>query len=309
MIVDIHRHMWSSAQRHPGLKRIAHSASRIRYRQPEDIPLVPDVDGTADAIVAEMDRAGVDLSVLLLADYHLRLGDATFSPEGENRVQLQMVERHGGRLIPFFGMDPRLTNAASLFERGLEEWGVKGLKLHPTVGYLPHDRACYALYEKCVEYGVPVIFHSGPMPSPLYSSPAMAIEYDQVAADFPELTMVLAHSGQGHVAKPHLWFEALAVAREKPNVLLELSVWQIMYKEDPAVFARSVDTMRNEIGVERILFGSDFPGPRDVLPLDKWVGAIKRLPSLGEEHGLRFDDGDVNAILGGNAARILGLKP
>ena len=307
MIVDIHRHMWSLAQRHPIVREIAHGASTVRYRQPDEIPLVPNVDDTADAIVAEMDGAGVDVSALLMADYHRRLGDAIFSPEGENRIQVYASQRHQGRLIPFFGMDPRRPDAASLFEKGLKEWGIKGIKLHPTVGFYPHDRACYPLYEKCVEYGVPVISHTGPMGSPLYSRFAMPIEFDEVAADFPDMTLIMAHSGQGHLAAPQMWNEALAVAREKPNIVLELSLWQIVYKDDPGGFVLALDAMRREIGIERIVFGSDFPGPRDVMPLKDWVGVIQGLPSLGEEHGVRFDTRDVDAILGGNSARILGL--
>ena len=307
MIIDFHRHMWSASQRHPRLGEIARRASKVGYRQPEEVPLVPDVDATSDAIVAEMDGAGVDVSVLLMADYHKRLGDAIFSPEGENRVQVHMSQRHQGRLIPFFGMDPRRPDAAGLFEVALKEWGVKGLKLHPTVGFFPHDQVCYPLYEKCVEYGVPVISHTGPMPSPLYSRYTRPTEFDEVAADFPDLTLVLAHSGLGHMAVPEMGFEALAVAREKPNIMLELSLWQILYKENPRSFVLALDTMRREIGIERVIFGADFPGPRDVLPLKDWVGAIRRLPSLGEEHGVRFDDRDVDAILGGNSARILGL--
>lgn len=307
MIIDIHRHMWSLAQRHPVVREIAHSAPTVRYLQPEELPLVPDVDATADAIVAEMDGAGVDLSALLMADYHMRLGDAVFSPEGENRIQAYMAQRHPGRLIPFFGMDPRRPDAARLFEKGLREWGVRGLKLHPTVGFFPHDRACYPLYEKCVEYGVPVIFHTGPMPSPLYSRYARPTEFDEVAADFPQLTLIMAHSGHERIAASHMWYEALGVARQKPNIVLELALWQITYKDDPKGFALALDTMRKEIGIQRILFGSDFPGPRALLPLREWVGAIKGLPSLGEEHGVRFDDRDVDAILGGNSARILGL--
>ena len=307
MIIDIHRHMWSVTQRHPRVAEIAERATRIGYRAPEEIPLVPDVDATSDAIVAEMDGAGVDISALLLADYHMLLGDAIFSPEGENRVQIHMAQRHQGRLIPFFGVDPRSPNASDLFELALKEWGVKGLKLHPTVGFYPHDRACYPLYEKCLEYGVPVISHSGPMRSPLYSKYAMPIEFDQVAADFPDLILILAHAGQGHSAMPQMSIDALAIAREKPNIMLELSLWQILYKDSPRSFVTALDRMRNEIGVERIVFGADFPGPRDVMPLREWVDAFKGLPSLGKEHGVRFDDRDVDAILGGNSARILGL--
>jgi len=78
-------------------------------------------------------------------------------------------------------------------------------------------------------------------------------------------------------------------------------------KDDPKGFALALDRMRREIGIERMVFGSVFPGPRSVMPLKEWTGAIKRLPSLGEECGVRFDDEDVDAILGGNSARILGL--
>ena len=307
MIIDIHRHMWSSTQRHPKAQEITQRARVARYKLLDPPPLVPDIDATADDIISEMDEADIDVSMLLLADYHMRLGDAIFSPEGENRIQVHMSERHKGRLHPFFGMDPRRPDAASLFELGLKEWGVKGLKLHPTTGFYPSDPLCYPLYEKCIEYGVPVIFHTGPMPSPLYSRHAMPIEFDQPASDFPDLTIIMAHSGAGHIAVPHQWIDALSIASENPNIMLELSCWQILYKEDPKAFVLAVDTMRNEIGIERIIFGSDFPGPRTIMPLKDWVDAIKRLPSLGEEHGVRFDDGDVNAILGGNSERILRL--
>ena len=307
MIIDIHRHMWSVTQRHPRVAEIAKRATKIGYRPPEEIPLVPDVDATADAIVAEMDGAGVDISALVLADYHMLLSDAIFSPEGENRVQIHMSQRHPERLIPFFGIDPRSPKSAELFELGLKDWGVKGLILHPTVGFFPHDPACYPLYEKCIEYGVPVISHSGPMRSPLYSKYAMPIEFDQVAADFPDLILILAHAGQGLSAMPDMSIDALAIALEKPNIVLELSLWQILYKESPSSFLTALDRMRNEIGVERIVFGADFPGPRDVMPLRDWVDAFKALPALGDEHGVRFDDRDVDGILGGNSSRILGL--
>ena len=89
--------------------------------------------------------------------------------------------------------------------------------------------------------------------------------------------------------------------------MLELSLWQILYRDDPRGFVLALDTMRNEIGIERVVFGSDFPGPRNVLPLKDWVQAFKVLPSLGEEYGVRFDDRDVDCILGANSARILGL--
>jgi predicted TIM-barrel fold metal-dependent hydrolase len=300
MIIDMHRHMWSVSERHPAFATLGGGVET-------ELPLVPDIDGTADGIVAEMDESGVDVTVLVLADYHMRLGDAIFSPEGENRVQTHMAQRHPSRLISFFGMDPRRPDAIDLFDIALREWGAKGLKLHPTVGYFPHDPVCYPFYEKCVEYGVPVISHTGPMASPLYSRYTMPIEFDQIAADFPDLTLILAHSGTGQMAIPHRYLEALAIACEKPNVLLELSCWQLVYQRDPGAFVLALDRMRNEVGIERILFASDFPGTRAWMPLSEWVGVFRGMPALGEEHGVRFDDRDVDAMLGGNGARVLGL--
>ena len=172
--------------------------------------------------------------------------------------------------------------------------------MHPTVGYFPHDRAAYPLYEICQSKGLPVTFHTGPMPSPLFSRYTQPLHFDEVAADFPDMTIVMAHAGQ------ELWPEALNVARMKPNIILELSMWQPKFKYlNEFLFA--IDRMRDTIGIERITWGSDFPGLSNVMPMKKWVDIFKQLPSLGEEHGFKFDDLDVQALMGGNAARILNL--
>jgi predicted TIM-barrel fold metal-dependent hydrolase len=139
------------------------------------------------------------------------------------------------------------------------------------------------------------------MPSPLYSRFTEPFQFDDVAADFPDMNIVLAHSGQDH------WPEALSVARSKPNVYLELSMWQPKWKY-PDEFLFAINRMRDTIGIERILWGSDFPGLRSYMSLKEWTDLFKRLPSLGEEHGYRFDDGDVDALLGGNSARLLKMS-
>ena len=43
----------------------------------------------------------------------------------------------------------------------IEEWGMRGFKLHPSAGFYPNDPVCFSLYEKCAEWGVPIVFHSG----------------------------------------------------------------------------------------------------------------------------------------------------
>ena len=300
MIIDIHRHLWSLFERFPRVADIAARAGNPMAKA-ERLPLVPDWEETGEKLIAEMDDAGVDISVIFMADYALRLGDGIFSAEGENRIHVNLMRRYPDRVIAYFGIDPRRPGAADSLQRAVDEGGVRGLKMHPTVGYFPHDRVAYPLYEICQARGLPVTFHSGPMPSPLYSRFTEPFQFDDVAADFPDMNIVLAHSGQDH------WPEALSVARSKPNVYLELSMWQPKWKY-PDEFLFAINRMRDTIGIERILWGSDFPGLRSYMSLKEWTDLFKRLPSLGEEHGYRFDDGDVDALLGGNSARLLKMS-
>jgi len=299
MIIDIHRHLWSLFERFPRVAEIAARAGNPMVKS-ERLPLVPDWQETGENLIAEMDDAGVDISVIFMADYALRLGEGIFSVEGENRIHVELMRRYPDRVIAYFGIDPRRPGAADSLQRAVDEGGVRGLKMHPTVGYFPHDRVAYPLYEICQARGLPVTFHSGPMPSPLYSRFTEPFQFDDVAADFPDMNIVLAHSGQDQ------WPAALSVARTKPNVYLELSMWQPKWKY-PDEFLFAINRMRDTIGIERILWGSDFPALRSYMSLKEWADLFKRLPSLGEEHGYRFDDKDVGALLGGNSARLLKL--
>ena len=88
MIVDVHRHMWSAGQRY----RAAFAGLPAKYQRPET-----NFDGeeATQEAVEEMDGAGVDKSVLLVADFAARLGDAALSIEEENRL---VVEATGGTL-------------------------------------------------------------------------------------------------------------------------------------------------------------------------------------------------------------------
>jgi predicted TIM-barrel fold metal-dependent hydrolase len=262
----------------------------------------PDAASRAAAIHVEMDQAGIDLSCLLLGDYGLALGEGDRSIEEENSLALDLAGQDP-RLVAFFGIDPRRPTAAELFENALER-GAKGLKLHPTVGFLPSDRECYPLYELAAQYGVPVATHTGPMAGPLRSAPADPIHIDAAAADFPGVNFVLLHAGQ------RAWFEAaLDLAQWKSNLYLEISQWQRLLLEDETTFVRRLASIRSVIGLDRVLFGSDFPGLASLMSLSDWAGAFRGLPEAARRHGLTIKECDVDAVLGGTAARLLGIKP
>lgn len=300
MIIDFHRHLWSLAERYASARDIAARGSVLKA----DVTSPQDGGGTPQRvkdIVAEMETAGVDKSVLLLADYGLRLGEPEASIWEENKLAAD-VAKDDEHFIAFCGVDPRRKDAAEIFEKALTEWGAKGLKLHPCAGYSPSDPACGPLYELAGQHGVPVAVHSGPMASPLLSEWANPINVDQAAADFPGTNFVILHSGE------RCWFPvALDMARWKPNIYLELSLWQIEYTEDQENFTRTVQRIRKAIGLERVVFGSDLPGIAKVMSLVDWVGVFRALPGAAARHGGRITEADVTNMLGGNAARLLGV--
>src|SRR5690606_31111031 len=135
-----HRHMWSARERY---------REALPGRESPAITTNFDWKETTRGIVAEMDEAGVDMSVLLVADFAARRGDAPFDIQEENHFVVEARKAYPNRMIAFYGIDPRRLGAVESFERAIKEWGVQGLKLHPSVGFFPHDRVCYPFYELC----------------------------------------------------------------------------------------------------------------------------------------------------------------
>ena len=107
-------------------------------------------------------------------------------------------------MLAFASFDPHKGKMGVREARRLlkEGGGVAGFKFHPTVqGFFPNDRMAYALYEVIAEHKLPAIFHSGHsgigtgMPGGggvrlKYSNP---IHPDDVAADFPDMKIIIAH--------------------------------------------------------------------------------------------------------------------
>lgn len=297
----MHRHLWTVFERYANIPEVAAGGAALGHAHTSG-PVVQDVDAAAEQIRGEMDAAGVDRSVLLLADYGLRLGEPAMSIEAENALATDLARREPDRFVAFFGIDPRRPRAVDLFRKALDQ-GAKGLKLHPCAGYYPDDPVCRPLYQLAGERGVPVAVHTGPLAGPLVSKTANPIHLDEPAADFPETTFIILHAGQRG------WFPiALDLARWKKNIYLELAMWQLELVEDEGRFIERLDQMKKAVGLDRVLFGSDCPGLSKVMPLDRWVQEFRNLPETAERHGREVTREESELMLGGNAAKLLGLS-
>jgi predicted TIM-barrel fold metal-dependent hydrolase len=250
-------------------------------------------DPRGDRLVEEMDATGVDLSVILPMDQGYDIGEATTSILVQNDLTAAAVERHPDRLVWFFGIDPRRSGALPAFERALSR-GARGLKLYPPAGFSPSDAVCQPLLRLAARSGVPVLAHCGPAGAPLRSKYAHPLEWDAVAAALPDLNIILGHGG-----KIEAWArDAIAIAIFKPNIHLDISLWDGWYSQER--LDETLMFMRDRLGADRILWGSDRFGMDDAERVRLWREAIASVP-----HRTTFSQAETDLVMDGNARRLL----
>ncbi|MEM2783153.1 MAG: amidohydrolase family protein, partial [Candidatus Hadarchaeales archaeon] len=100
--------------------------------------------------------------------------------------------------------------------------------------------------------------------------------------------------------------EAMFVAMMKPNVYMDTAAWG-NYCEPSVYFYRVLRTICDMVGSDRILFGSDWPlTPKPLLSEAQWVDKFRNPPPQVKAAGIEFTSEEIEAILGRNAARVLG---
>jgi uncharacterized protein len=224
----------------------------------------------------------------------LVIGQASESGEpNQNDWSAELARTYPDTFIGFGGVDPKQGKLAVREAVGcVEELGLKGFKFHPiTQAFEANDPAYYELWGTISDLGVPALFHSGqtgvgagqPGQTGLKNKYARPYPYfDDIAADFPRLTIVLAHPSFPWVD------EQLSICSIKTNVWLDLSGWS------PKYFTPNFVQYCNTLLQDKALFGSDFP----VITPDRW---------LRDWENVAFRDEVRPKILLENAKRLLGL--
>lgn len=277
LLVDAHIHL----ARLPTLK--TRWDSWVIERRADGDPLdLYDEEGTAvpERFSALLEREGVDCGILI-SEYSPRV---TGIQAIEDMVE---VARHDPVRIRFTAaLNPHLHHpVAAELERQLD-LGAVAVKLHPVHGGFPTNaRELYPAYAVCQERGVPVIVHCGTsifdgavnrFADPIYT--------EDVAKDFPGLTIVLAHGGRGW------WYDAAAfLTLMREHVWIELS--GLPPKKLPEYYAHhDLDRLGR-----KFIFGTDWPGSPGIRANAEAVAA------------LGFSDEILAGILGENARSIYRL--
>ncbi len=210
----------------------------------------------------------------------------------ENEEVAQIAAENSDIMIPFASIDPAKGRLGAREARRLvREFGVRGFKFHPTMqAFYPNDRSAYPLFEAIAEEGAITLFHTGQtgVGAGMRGGMNMRLKYsnpiylDDVAADFPDMPIILAHPS-------FPWQEeALSVATHKPNVYIDMSGWSPKYF--PSILVRYANTILKH----KMLFGSDWPA---ITP-DRWLADFETIDIREEVRPL---------ILKENARKLLNL--
>jgi len=244
-VIDIHIHVTPWEMVHPPILAQLESA-HDGFAAFKSIPENP------TALIDLMDQAGI-----------ARVGIVNYvAPEimgfdfSVNRFAADYIRDHRDRMFAYGSIDPHNSkDPDGELAQILDEWGLAAIKIHPPHqavapnAYLEGNTILPKIYEGCARRGVPVTFHTGTTifkgARIKYGNP---LAIDDVAVDFPDLTIVIAHLGRP------LWYEtARYLLRRHPNIYADIS--SIPPKKLPEVFP---DLPRF---ADRVMWGTDWPGP------------------------------------------------
>jgi len=309
MIVDVHYHYMTNMSEkaaRSNLPMMVRVAMKMGVPKPDPEALVKRAmetwgNPTGDRLIEKMDAEGIDATVAFTTDDYSNPIYTTEGLKRSNKFLSEAARSFPKRIIPLAAIDPRRPDAVELARIYLEEYGMRGFKYHPDNGYDPSGPESYRVLEILAKHRGVLVTHTSPLEPPSRGKYAEPMLLADIGCDFPEITVIAAHMG-GTIN----WRPWAALASAHPSLYGDLAMWDFIAGSNYDLFCRELRTLIDFAGPEKVLFGSDAPIDAIVHPIKHWVRTIRDLPEKAPE-GIRFTKDEVDMILGGNAAKILGL--
>lgn len=258
-IVDVHTHAFSD-ELAPAAIPALEAAGGLRARY----------NGTIAGLLAEMDRAAIDVSVVQ---------PVATKPSQVPSINDWIALVQSDRIVGFGSMHPDIEDPAEEMAR-MAALGIRGFKMHPEYqAFDPHEERMAAVYAAAIEYDMIVFFHAGAdiiHPTVRGTPESFAAVMDA----WPDLSVVLAHLGG------YKEWEGVADHIVGRDVWLDTAYTPRHLADDEMV------ALIRAHGPERVLFGTDGPWTDAAVEIDH----IRHLSLHAEE---------IDGILGGNAMRLL----
>lgn len=235
--------------------------------------IAPKADGTIRDIRRSMERSGVDYSVVL---------SIATKPSQTEKVNTWSADVNKNGIIAFGSVHPEYEGWKDELRR-IKSLGLKGIKLHPDyqLFYVDEERM-FPIYELAAELGLIIVFHAGldvGLPPPYHCTPERLVK---VVKAFPGIKTVAAHMGGFSY-----W-----------DRVEEFLVGQDIYLDTSYSFGWISNEQAKRIiknhDYKKILFATDSP----------WTDQKEEISRLKD---LDLGADIESAVLGGNAAKLLGL--
>jgi len=297
-----------------------------------DVHIHPFALLTEDHLLTELNNAGVEVGVLLALDVDPKDLDRPQTKEmvsnrllemyfwdakevmaelktflemvkTENEEVASLVKRHPDRFIGFGSID--LSKSQAYVEEKIKEidrLNLKGIKLIPTLQFFNPVEArekMEKVFKFCEKKGKIVTYHAGCDPyvweEPHFSQDANPKYLKPILEDFEGVKVIVAHMGCYSAKVPAIWMdEALELGKKHENVWFDIAaVTYLVTREN------FVQKIRETVGMDRVLFGSDYPAVQGV-SIKMMIDDVKESRYLTET--------EKEKILGLNAIELLDLR-
>ena len=273
----------------------------------------------------DMDDSGIDMQVLSHAPSALQSLNAETSVElaigANNRLRDAVAERPE-RFAAFASLpSPDPLAAADELERAVTELGFKGAMLHGrTHGIYHDDRQFWPIYERAEALDVPIYIHPGPphpgMVEAFYgdylqdfpwlnsaawgytidtANQAMRMILSGLFEEYPKLTLILGHLGEGLPFLLDRMDEALnrgpKAIEFKKTFCDHFYVTTSGFFSTPALLCTIL-----QLGIDRVLFSVDWP-------------FVENAPGMQWMETVPLSSEDKEKMFNGNARRLLKMFP
>lgn len=276
--IDVHTHAEVSCRQEPDAFWLPYEEAAGKYFKTGKRPTIAET-------IAYYREKKIGL-VMFTVDTEFEIGNRRIA----NEEIADAARDNADMMIAFASIDPHKGKMGVREARDLIESGaVKGFKFHPTCqGFFPNDKMAFGLYELISHYKLPAIFHTGHsgIGTGMRGGGGLRLKYsqpihlDDVAVDFPDMTIILAHPSWPWTA------EALSIALHKPNVYIDLSGWM------PKYFPPEIVQYANGQLKHKMLFGSDFP----LIQPDRWITQFREAGFKEEVHDLILKQNAIRAL-------------
>jgi uncharacterized protein len=215
----------------------------------------------------------------------------------EDEYVAQFVARAPRKLIGFASCDPTQPGYMDELVHAIDDLKLRGVKMGPTyAGFDPRDERCRCVYELCQTRGLPIIFHAGTTFNRLavlkHTRPLL---WDELAMEYPELRMVLAHLGHPFGE------ECICAIRKHPHLYADIAA--LYYR--PWQFYNMMMLAQEYRVQHKLLFGTDYPFAGAAESIEG-VRAVNRITGTSGLPQVSLQA--IEEILGRDALALLGVQ-